>query len=101
LVLGGGVGQDDDKTRGIFGAEFQPGFAAVPGLSFFADGEIGEDDYYSALAGIRYYFGPTKSLKNRHRQDDPSINLVTDSLDAANRPHNDDEYGGAVAPPAP
>jgi hypothetical protein len=101
LVLGGGVGQDDDKTRGIFGAEFQPGFAAVPGLSFFADGEIGEDDYYSALAGIRYYFGPTKSLKNRHRQDDPSINLVTDSLNAANRPHNADEYGGVAAPPAP
>ena len=99
--LGACIGQDDDRTRGIFGAEFQPGFAAVPGLSFFAEGEIGEDDYYSALGGIRYYFGPTKSLKNRHRQDDPSINLVTDSLNASNRPHNDDQYGGGVKQPPP
>lgn len=98
FVVGGGVRQDDDKTGGIFGAEFQPGFAAAPGLSLFADGEVGENDYYSALLGIRYYFGETKSLIDRHRRDDPATNLVTDSQSNLHT-EEDDDYGGAVAPP--
>ena len=72
FVLRGGVAQDDDKTRGLFGGEFQPGFAAAPGLSLFAEGDVGEDDYYTAFVGIRYYFGETKSLRDRHRKDDPT-----------------------------
>ena len=100
FVIGGGVGQDDDKTRGIFGGEFQPGFAAAPGLSLFAEGEVGEDDYYTAFVGIRYYFGETKSLKDRHRKDDPLLNLVRDSLYTLHR-QDEDEYGGAVMPPSP
>lgn len=91
FVLGGGVGQDDDRTRGIFGAEFQPGFAAAPGLSFFADGVVGENDYQAVLVGLRYYFGETKSLIDRHRRDDPTTNVVTDSLHVV---VPDDEYGG-------
>ncbi len=102
FVLGGGVAQDDDRTRGIFGAEFQPGFAAVPGLSFFADGVIGENDYDSVLVGLRYYFGETKSLIERHRRDDPDGNLITQSLFTVVPKGDDGDYGGApvVTPPS-
>ena len=41
------------------------------GMSLFADVAQGNDDYDHALLGIRYYFGKQKSLKLRHRQDDP------------------------------
>jgi hypothetical protein len=102
FVIGGGVGQDDDKTRGIFAAEFQPGFAAVPGLSFFAEGEVGEDDYYAALVGLRYYFADPKSLKDRHRKDDPLLNLVRDSLYVLHREEEEEQqYGGMTPPPPP
>ena len=55
---------------------------------------IGEAD------GKRYYFGETKSLKDRHRKDDPLLNLVRDSLYTLHR-QDEDEYGGAVMPPSP
>ena len=47
----------------------------VSGLSFFADLAKGEHDYDETLFGIRYYFGKKKSLKQRHREDDPQ-NIV-------------------------
>ena len=61
------------------GIEYQPSHLAMSGLTFFADGAVGSGSH-RALAGLRYYFGTgSKSLINRHRQDDPS-NLVTDSF---------------------
>ena len=58
------------------GIEMQRGLG---GLSLFADGALG-DDQYRALAGFRHYFGTgDKHLIERHRYDDPE-NLVTDSL---------------------
>jgi hypothetical protein len=53
------------------GVEYQPELTVLAGLSFFAQGEVGEDDYDSWIGGIRYYFGPKKSLKLRQRQDEP------------------------------
>lgn len=41
------------------------------GVSLFAEGRIGEDDYQAVWGGIRVYFGDEKSLMRRHREDDP------------------------------
>ncbi len=43
----------------------------VPGLALFVDAALGDSDYHHLLGGVRYYFGGSKSLKDRHRQDDP------------------------------
>ncbi|PCJ95166.1 MAG: hypothetical protein COA52_03990 [Hyphomicrobiales bacterium] len=42
------------------------------GVSLFAEGRIGEDDYHAVWGGVRFYFGDDKSLISRHREDDPS-----------------------------
>ncbi|MGJ8639672.1 MAG: hypothetical protein ACSHYA_09790 [Opitutaceae bacterium] len=47
----------------------------VSGLSLFVSAMAGDHDYDHALFGIRYYFGGDKSLKLRHREDDPQ-NMV-------------------------
>jgi hypothetical protein len=78
FMIQAGARHADDFTAGRVGIEFQPAIQALPGLSFFADGWIGEDNYDAAYAGIRYYFGPEKSLIKRHREDDPANNLVND-----------------------
>ncbi len=41
------------------------------GVSLFAEGRIGEDDYQAVWGGVRVYFGDEKSLMRRHREDDP------------------------------
>jgi hypothetical protein len=76
LRAGGGI--DTGKGFGKGGFEYQPGFAALPGLSIFADAGGGGRDHYFALAGIRYYFGDNKPLIRRHREDDPDGVNVTD-----------------------
>jgi len=40
-------------------------------VSLFVDVARGGHDYEHALFGVRYYFGGDKSLKSRHREDDP------------------------------
>lgn len=60
-------------------AEFQPALAALPGLSVFAEGDVGNRDYWRAVAGVRLYFGQAKSLKRRHREDDPVSGLDGDA----------------------
>lgn len=42
------------------------------GVSLFAEGRIGEDNYQGAWAGVRMYLGDEKSLIRRHREDDPT-----------------------------
>lgn len=56
-------------TLGRMGVEFRPSIEALPGLSFFAEGAIGDDDYSRAFAGIRFYFGEGATLKDKHRRD--------------------------------
>ena len=67
------------------GLEYRPGFEALPGLSVFAEGAVGEHDYRRAVAGIRYYFGPSATLKDKHRRDTFRSHLLPtrmiDSLD--------------------
>lgn len=94
LSIGGGYASHEGFGRA--GVEFQPGIAALPGLAFFADGEVGENGYDRVLAGFRYYFGDTKSLKLRHRQDDPG-DIVTDFQpfnEEQDDHHHKSAYGG-------
>lgn len=49
----------------------------IKGLALFADAGFGENDYSHLIGGIRLYFGGgCKSLKDRHRKDDPD-NILT------------------------
>ncbi|MCG8324933.1 MAG: hypothetical protein MI673_05405 [Thiotrichales bacterium] len=73
ITLGGLTSSGD--VGGRLSAEYQPGLSSLPGLSLFADGVVA-DDFDQVLFGIRYYFGETKSLKRRHREDDPQNNLL-------------------------
>ena len=86
------VGGEYDPEReglGRAGIEFQPGLAGFPGLSLFADGAVGDNDFAQVLFGLRYYFGSPKSLIDRHRKDDPKNLDTSDS-------HVPD-YNGAAA----
>jgi hypothetical protein len=57
------------------GAEWQPEWDGLP-VSFYVEGQMGEQDYATIFGGIRFYFGgPEKSLIRRHREDDPSNKL--------------------------
>lgn len=79
LMLQAGTQMVAGQFAGSLDIEYQPGFEAVPGLAFFTGGSYGEDfgkkydeeDYSRIDVGVRYYFGSTKSLKDRHRKDDP------------------------------
>ena len=73
---GGGV----SATRyGRLGFEYQPNFG-INGLSFFGDIGHGTRDYTHAFAGLKFYFGAgDKSLKRRHREDDP-VNMLLNGV---------------------
>jgi hypothetical protein len=58
-----------DHNFFIANVEYQ---TQIKGLALFAEGGVGENDYSHVLGGIRLYFGGgCKSLKDRHRKDDP------------------------------
>ncbi|MCG8685143.1 MAG: hypothetical protein MI892_09730 [Desulfobacterales bacterium] len=52
------------------------------GLCVFADLAKGDNDYDQSLFGLRYYFGKQKTLKKRHREDDPqnAVNGVLSNI---------------------
>lgn len=75
LYISGGGMMEDDRMYGRAGFEWQPGFAALPGLAFNAQGIVGDDDYHSIMGGLTYYFGVPASLKDRHRKYDPDSAL--------------------------
>ncbi len=73
LELSVGHRYTGDKHALALGVEYQLDqqiFAS--GVSLFAEGRIGEDDYQGAWAGMRMYLGDDKSLIRRHREDDPT-----------------------------
>jgi len=68
------------KYEGIirFGAEYQPDFSPIRGLTLFVEGDVGTYKHHMVTAGIRVYFGlesgfSAKSLIRRHREDDPAF----------------------------
>lgn len=75
FALSGGAAFDENREVGRVGAEWRPGFSALPGLAFRVDGAWGDNDYESYLGGITYYFGADASLKDRHRKQDPDTAL--------------------------
>ncbi len=78
LKLGGEVASGPINNVGTFGFQYQPAPTAYPGMTIFVDGAVGQDHYEGIFAGLRYYFGSRpKSLKRRHREDDPD-SLVPD-----------------------
>ena len=76
FAVSGGAGFDENSTLAQGSIEWMPGFGALPGLAFRMDGSVGEDDYHSILGGITYYFGTDASLKDRHRKQDPELELI-------------------------
>ncbi len=81
LVLSVGAATDPNHdVLGIAGVEWAPAIESFDGLSLFAEGAVGEDDYVSASLGVRFYFGQGTSLKERHRFDDPVDNLPATAL---------------------
>jgi len=51
----------------------------IDGLSLFTRAMVADNDYEHVLVGLRYYIGGEKSLKQRHRHDDPR-SVVQDIL---------------------
>lgn len=74
LTIGAGT-NPDVSTLGTASIEFQPAINGFSGLTFFADGVVGSDSFASVLGGIRFYFGQSVTLKDRHRKDDPELNV--------------------------
>jgi len=75
FALSAGAFGDEDAMFGRGRLEWQPGFAALPGLAFNVEGVIGEDDYHSVMGGLTYYFGTPVTLKDRHRRQDPGSSI--------------------------
>lgn len=88
------IGYENRFERNFYTAhlEYQ---TPIAGLALFADGALGDASFYSLVGGVRYYFGAKKSLKARHRQDDPQSlpgsNLATSIAGG---------QGGSAAPAA-
>jgi hypothetical protein len=78
--LYGGYRYQIDQHMGTLGVEFMPGFASMPGMSVFGEGTVTDEGEYMAFAGLRYYFGPQRSLIRRHREDDPIITSMPPNL---------------------
>ncbi len=59
-------------TVGFVGLEHQMNWSDDRrGYSLFGEARFGENDYRAVWGGLRVYFGQNKSLKRRHREDDP------------------------------
>ena len=70
-----GIGHQFDETFAKVGGEAMLPFASN-NIALFADAGIG-DDAQTYNVGLRIYFGEAgKSLKDRHRQDDPRTRLL-------------------------
>ena len=75
LTLGAGS-VADFKTAHV-GAEYLLSDHGLP-VSLKLDGKIGDNNFYSATAGIAFYFGgPNKDLIRRHREDDPPNGVLS------------------------
>ncbi|HRJ52424.1 MAG TPA: hypothetical protein PLE99_06640 [Candidatus Thiothrix moscowensis] len=68
LALNVGASKADSFNKQHLGVEYQ---TPLKGLALFADAASGDNGYDHVMGGLTYYFGGNKSLKQRHRQDDP------------------------------
>ncbi len=74
LTAGGGVVASNGFGR--LRLEYQPELNGRHSMSFFVNGGAGADASYSVTGGIRFHFGPEKTLIRRHREDDPASVLM-------------------------
>lgn len=65
-------------TAAVLDLEYQPEFGVKSGMTFFVGTTLGRDNLVIAQSGIRFYFGDSKSLKQRNREDDPAP--ITDDI---------------------
>ncbi len=73
LELSVGHRYTNERNALALGAEYQLSQTVFSsGVSLFAEGRIGEDDYNAVWGGVRFYLGDDKSLMRRHREDDPT-----------------------------
>lgn len=80
LALDVGASKADKFDRQHLGVEYQ---THVKGLALFADAAQGDNGYDHVMGGLTYYFGGNKTLKQRHREDDPK-NLLLDATQDLN-----------------
>lgn len=79
LKLSAGHRYTGERHAAALGVEFQLDQTLFSsGVSLFAEGRLGEDDYQAAWGGIRFYLGEEKSLIRRHREDDPDFLGIED-----------------------
>lgn len=70
--LYGGVRYIQEDFLGAGGIEMQLSSLGLgSGFTVFGEGRLHDDDRWQAWGGVRIYFGQEKSLKRRHREDDP------------------------------
>ena len=75
-----GYSRQLNDNIGLIGFEYAPGFGGSSNYSVFGEGIVSGDNDYAAFGGVRFYFGPDKSLIRRHREDDPFLLLPPDLL---------------------
>jgi hypothetical protein len=76
------------KNALALGAEFAQPLGHGVMASLFVEGDIGEDNFNGAWGGLKFYFGPNdKTLKDRHRREDPN-NWNVDNLGGATNGSN-------------
>ncbi|MGV3663492.1 MAG: hypothetical protein ACO1TE_25195 [Prosthecobacter sp.] len=79
-----------DKNFYDFQVEYQ---TPVPGLSAFGIVGFGDNDFFQILGGVRYYIGKDKTLKARHRQDDPTN--ILNNMQGTNQAGGQDPGNGS------
>ncbi len=77
MLSAGGEWNPEREGLGRVSAEYLPGFAALPGMTVFAEGAIGDEDYHRVFGGLRFYFGPSRTLKEKHRYDTFRTNIMS------------------------
>lgn len=76
LALSGGGGVYVNSGYGRATIEYQPELNGQHSMSFFVNGGAGSNAAYAVTAGVRFYFGPEKTLIRRHREDDPTLSTI-------------------------
>jgi hypothetical protein len=91
LRFSAGIDYLNEKALAAGEAEYMFRGLGAP-MSLFANGRVGEDDYREVRGGVRIYLGakPDKSLRNRHRTQDPPNYVPTfpDLILGASTPTN-------------
>jgi hypothetical protein len=78
LALAVGGGQSAGFSLGRASLEWQPDFIASHNVSLFVDSSAGDSGSWRVTSGVRFYFGPEKTLIRRHREDDPTSTVEFD-----------------------